>query len=382
MMRMLQSEGPVNWDVAEQVATAIALADPSTGAPGTEPSWPASDGERLLELVRLAQRHVATVTGLVGVHRLAPELLGVQELARRTLSGLAPVLEALADTLSAPLRDAAGSEPPPANPFAALTSGVGMEGFLLMLAPVLLGVQAGTMAGHLAHDGLGRYDHPLPIADAELALVPANVLRFAGEWSLERDELFLTLALRETVRAAQRTVGWVGDALRGLATEFVRGYDAVSDEVGGRFADLPLGDTDAVQEMLGDPSALLGMIATPAQVPVRAELHRLVCVLEGYTDVVVEAVGVPLVPSLHRIDEALRRRRIERGQAGTFLDRLLGLDLTRDDFEAGRAFCAGVVERAGVDGLNRLLEARAAVPTPAELEAPGLWLARIDLSSP
>jgi uncharacterized protein (DUF2342 family) len=37
------------------------------------------------------------------------------------------------------------------------------------------------------------------------------------------------------------------------------------------------------------------------------------------------------------------------------------------------------VERAGEPGLARLWESAWELPTPAELEAPGLWLARIDL---
>ena len=40
---------------------------------------------------------------------------------------------------------------------------------------------------------------------------------------------------------------------------------------------------------------------------------------------------------------------------------------------------AGVVERAGEDGLARLWEAERTLPTPAEIDAPGLWLARIEL---
>ena len=35
--------------------------------------------------------------------------------------------------------------------------------------------------------------------------------------------------------------------------------------------------------------------------------------------------------------------------------------------------------RAGPAGLNRLWEAERMLPTPAELDAPGLWLARIEL---
>ena len=75
----------------------------------------------------------------------------------------------------------------------------------------------------------------------------------------------------------------------------------------------------------------------------------------------------------------MQRHRIERGEAGQFIESLLGLDLGRDDYARGASFCAGVIERAGLDGLNRLWTDESMVPTPAELEAPGLWLARIDL---
>ena len=38
-----------------------------------------------------------------------------------------------------------------------------------------------------------------------------------------------------------------------------------------------------------------------------------------------------------------------------------------------------MVERAGFESLERLWESADTLPTPAEIEAPGLWLARIDL---
>ena len=38
-----------------------------------------------------------------------------------------------------------------------------------------------------------------------------------------------------------------------------------------------------------------------------------------------------------------------------------------------------MVERAGEDGLARLWTSARTLPTPAEVDAPGLWLERIDL---
>ena len=102
--------------------------------------------------------------------------------------------------------------------------------------------------------------------------------------------------------------------------------------------------------------------------------------LEGYADDVLERIGESLIPSFAQIHEAMQRHRHRAGRGRAVHRRLLGLELGREDYERGDAFCRGVIERAGLDGLNRLWErAERMLPTPNELDAPGLWLARIDL---
>jgi uncharacterized protein (DUF2342 family) len=58
---------------------------------------------------------------------------------------------------------------------------------------------------------------------------------------------------------------------------------------------------------------------------------------------------------------------------------MFGLHLTQDRYDRGAAFVDGVVERAGTDGLDPLWRSERELPTPAEVGAPGLWLARIEL---
>jgi uncharacterized protein (DUF2342 family) len=70
---------------------------------------------------------------------------------------------------------------------------------------------------------------------------------------------------------------------------------------------------------------------------------------------------------------------VEATDGERFAARLLGLELGRGQYERGATFVRGVVERAGEDGLLRLWATERELPTPAELDAPGLWLARIDL---
>jgi uncharacterized protein (DUF2342 family) len=102
-------------------------------------------------------------------------------------------------------------------------------------------------------------------------------------------------------------------------------------------------------------------------------------VLESYADSVVERLAEPMITSLPTIREAMHRHRVERSEADRFIQRLLGLDPSRRLHDQAAAFCRGVEERAGSAALDRLLTAESMLPTPAELPAPGLWLARIEL---
>jgi uncharacterized protein (DUF2342 family) len=128
-----------------------------------------------------------------------------------------------------------------------------------------------------------------------------------------------------------------------------------------------------------DPDAMLGAMQSPEQMAVLERFQLTTAVLESYADFVVERLAEPMIKSLPTIREAMRRHRVERSEADRFIQRLLGLDPSRRLHDQAAAFCRGVEERAGSQALDRLLEAESMLPTPAELEAPGLWLARIEL---
>jgi putative hydrolase len=378
LMRMLQSQGPVNFDVARQVSGVIATSDPETGQPGTEPALERDAATTFDSLVRAAQSAVGDTTGIAAVLAVPNQTVNRQYWSSTTLDHLGPVLEALAGALGR------APTPDPEQPAEGADSGEdAMFSFLMQsLLPVLLGVWSGWMIGQLSHHALGQYDLPLPLeGPPELLFVARNVDDFAAAWELPADELRYALVLRETVHAAQRSVPWVRDRLSRLAREYVGAYEMNPEALESQLGDLDFTNPEAMQSLGGfaDAGALLGAMQSERQAPLLEELQRFVSVLEGYADVVVEAIGERMVSAHERIDEALRRHRLERGEAASFVDRLLGLELERRHYEEGVAFCRGVIERAGFDGLNRLWEGEHMVPTRSELEAPGLWLARIEL---
>jgi uncharacterized protein (DUF2342 family) len=70
---------------------------------------------------------------------------------------------------------------------------------------------------------------------------------------------------------------------------------------------------------------------------------------------------------------------LEESPGTKILGQLCGVSLDAATYEQGQTFIQGVFERAGEDSLVRLWKSARELPTPAELSAPGLWLARIEI---
>ena len=110
-------------------------------------------------------------------------------------------------------------------------------------------------------------------------------------------------------------------------------------------------------------------------------LEAAIAAVVGYVDYMVDAVAVRVIGGdALRIAEAVRRRRLEASAEDVFIERLLGLHVTAPLVQRGKTFVGGVVDRAGDAALASLFTAADGLPTPPELDAPGLWLARLELS--
>ena len=366
LARMFAAQGPVNWDVARQMALWLATEGKPQG--NVDPM----ERIRLEELARVAEMHVTEVSGLST--SIAGGLLSVLPVTRgdwalHSLESYRPMLERLARALE---QDQPDIEPDASTAF------LGDLGKLL--GPVLLGLQAGVMLGHLARLGFGQYDLPLPRRPADqLLVIPANIDAFATEWGLDLDDLRMLVCLSEITHHAVLGRPHVRARLLALIDDYVNRFHVDPDAVEASFGELDLSNMSALQDMFGNPETLLGAVQTPEQQEVRARIDVLLTAIVGYVDHVLETVGRNLIGTYDRLMEAVRRRRAEATDGERFAARLLGLEVGRPQYERGAAFARGVVERAGEEGLRRLWHSERELPTAAELDAPGLWLARIDL---
>jgi putative hydrolase len=247
------------------------------------------------------------------------------------------------------------------------------------MGPVLLGMQFGSAAGHLAQRALGRYALPIPWPGSdELLVVPDNIASFAEDWSLPIDQAQLWVCVRELTAHAVLSRPHVADHIGGLlvaaATDTMATQQGLAERLGGE-----AGDPEALQSLLSDPEALLADLLTPGQRRTSTQLIAVTTALGGYVDHVTTQVAGSLVGSPAALTEAWYRYRTADAAGEQAAGALFGLDLGREQVDRGAAFVRGVVDRAGEDGLARLWSLARNLPTPAEVDAPGLWLERISL---
>jgi len=356
-------------DAAKTLAQGVA----TDNAP--EPNADPIERIRIEELARVAELHVAEATGVTltsgtdGEVRVVPVARGAW--AVRTLDAWRPYLGKLVAAQQA--------IPAPEPPSEDETEGVGelFTRIAATIGPVYLGMQFGSAAGHLAQRALGQYALPLPWPESdEVLVIPQNIAAFARDWSLSPDETELWVCIRELTAHAVLTRPHVAERIRTLLEATTLDAVDVQSSLAERFEP---GNPEALNELMADPESLLADLLTPGQRRTSDELIALTAALGGTIDHVSAEIAEALTGSAGGLTEAWYRYRSQDAKGEQAAAALFGIDLGAAQVERGTAFARGVVERAGAEGLARLWNDEHALPTPAEVDAPGLWLARIDL---
>ena len=334
------------------------------------------------ELARVAELHVTNATGISltsGGSRVSFDAVGPGQWAFRALSAYRPTLQLMVDAQ----QQGAASVPPTMDlgELDDISGGLGglLSQFAITLGPVLLGMQFGSAAGHLARRAFGQYALPLPWPESNtLLLVPTNVATFAEDWSLPLQEVQLWVCLRELTMHAVMTRPGVRSSLLHLLGDAAAHAAASQRSMVERLGD-GLGDPAALEGVLNDPESLLADLVSPEQRHISNALTALTTSIGAYVDHVTAGIAATLTSSPAALREAWYRYRVEDTKGEQAFAGLFGLNVGQAEVDRGAHFIEGVVERAGEDALPRLWANEDDLPTPAEVDAPGLWLARIGL---
>lgn len=369
LAKALQGQGPLNWDAARQFAM--------LGATQGETEHNVDPAARMAfaDLARIAAMHVNDVTG-ADTDFPEPRIVTRGQWAAETLDAYRPLFTDMATSLGQqPGADAADAD---ADPMMQM-----MAGLNRMMAPAMMGMSVGSMVGTLSQRVFGLFDLPIPRERHEVVLVGRTIDEFAAQWEIPLDEMRLWVLAHELSGYRVLSIPHLRDELTNLVRAHVGGFrpdpSAIADKLGG-FDPFGGGDDpmQALQQAFSDPEILLGAVESPAQRELQPRLDAAVAAVVGYTDWVVDAVAVRVVGGdALRIAEAVRRQRSGSTPDDQFVERLLGIRVGEAQVVRGKSFVQGVVDRVGEHELTRLLDLPGSMPTSSEIEAPGLWIARV-----
>lgn len=386
LLKLLQTDAPFPFELAEQLAQGVA----ADGALEANPD--PVERIRLEGLLGIATLHVGDVTGmpttasgraitLTTTTRSAWALrllANARPLFERLAAGLRPAADPLVgpdgERIGRDLAETTDEEEEAAAFFAKWTGAI---------APAMVAMQFGSLVGHLARRTLGQYGLPIPGASGdEIAIPTANLSAFAEDWSIPFDDLCLSVLVRDVATHAILSRPHVAARLVDLLAQHAEGLQPspkALEERLGEAEGLDLSDVSALMGVLGDPSAIGDLIDTPEFRRVRAELSALGATISGYVEWVADEVGLHAIGTAGTIREALRRSRTALAEEDRGGDVLFGELTSLAGIDRGERFVRGVIERGGADDLARLWTVEGNLPTPAEVDAPGLWLERIHL---
>ncbi|MCW2598342.1 MAG: uncharacterized protein JWM02_171 [Frankiales bacterium] len=359
--------GPVNWDLAKEVAQSAVKDD---DRPVT-----AQETREIADAGRLADVWLDPVTALPASGG-EPQAWTRTGWLEGTLAAWQQLVDPVAGRVTAAMGGAlekglAGENLPPE--IAGMVQGLGpnpFAGVMQQVGGLVFGAQVGQALGALAAEVLGTSEVGIPLGRS--ALLPANVTAFAEGLEVPLDEVRLYLALREA--AHQRLfahVPWLKAHLFDAVDAYARGIEVDPSVIERAVGSFDPSDPASVQEALG--SGLFELEPTEAQNAALGRLEAALALVEGWVDLVVDAAASKTLPHTVQLRETVRRRRATGGPAEQTFATLVGLQLRPRRLREAADLWESLTAARGIDGRDALWAHPDLLPGPADLDDPSSW---------
>jgi putative hydrolase len=368
--------GPVNWDLAKNVAR-------QTVAAKGDPSVLQVERGKVTEAIRLADLWLEDATAFpTGIRSV--QAWSRSEWVEATL----PVWSKLCDPIAARAVDAMGgmlaedpeelgNELPPEmrSAMTALTGGLGalsgLGEMMRRIGGMMVGGQTGSAVGALAREVVSSTDVGLPLGpDGTAALLPAGVAAFGEGLSISEDEVRLFLALREAAHHRLFAhVPWLKARLLDAVEDYARGITVDASALRDAMPQIDPANPEALNEALSG-AALFQPEDTDAQKAALARLETMLALVEGWVATVVEAAAADRLPQADALAEAIRRRRATGGPAERTFATLVGLELRPRRLREAAVIWHGLTDARGVAGRDAVWAHPDLLPTTEDLDDP------------
>ena len=230
-------------------------------------------------------------------------------------------------------------------------------------------VQIGLVLAWLSAKVLGQYE--VFGGSGRLLLVAPNIVHAERQLDVPPVDFRLWVCLHEETHRVQfGAVPWLSEHFTAEVNDYLRAIDPDATSAIGRLA-------GAMRRRALGGSGLVDLMQTDEQRGILDRLTALMSLLEGHADVVMDAVGPKVVPSVELIRSRFDQRRRQSGTLEGALRRLLGLDAKLRQYVEGAAFVRAVVDRVGMEGFNAVWTSPDTLPRPDEITDPEAWVRRV-----
>ncbi|MFJ9938814.1 zinc-dependent metalloprotease [Streptomyces erythrochromogenes] len=367
--QMLSYEGgPVNWDMAKDIARQTVAQGTADGVKDT--SVGIAEKSAVEEAVRLADHWLDGVTSLPSGATTA-----VAWSRAEWVEATLPVWKELVDPVAERVGAAMGGVLP--EEMQAMAGP--LLGMMRSMGGAMFGQQIGQAVGVLAGEVVGSTDIGLPLGPAgKAALLPLNIEGFGKDLSVPSDEVRLYLALREAAHARLFAhVPWLRSHLFGAVEGYARGIKVDTSKLEDVVGQLDPSNPEQLQEAL--QGGMFQPQDTPEQKAALARLETALALVEGWVDAVVHEAAKPRLASADAMRETMRRRRASGGPAEQTFATLIGLELRPRRLRDASRLWASLTDARGVDGRDGLWEHPDMLPTASDLDDPDGFVHREQL---
>jgi putative hydrolase len=357
-----KSSGPVNYDLARQLASSsIGFVKPI----------PETTTTAISDAVRLADMWLDGATALpAGTNKAVGWT--PQDWVDNTLDTWKRLCDPMAQQISSVWASALPEEAKAmAGPLMSMMSQMGGMAF---------GSQLGQALATLSKEVLTSTDIGLPLGPKGIAaLMPDAIETLSKDLEQPRSEILTFLAAREAAHHRLFThVPWLASQLLNAVEAYARGITidmSGIEEAARGINPMALSDPAAMEQLL--TQGVFEPKATPEQTAALERLETLLALIEGWVQTTVTAALGDRIPGTAALSEMLRRRRATAGPAEQTFGTLVGLELRPRKMREAADLWERLTEVAGIDARDGVWQHPDLLPDASDLDEPAGFIDRV-----
>lgn len=355
-------DGPVNWQIAEQVAKESITRDGVDTLTNGEVEKVKND----LQLANMWLNQATALDPSYGPEQAWTRLDWIAHAQSTFRRMTEPVAKNLTAAFTRAMEEQMEQMP---EEMKAMLGGQAST-FINQMMASMTGMQFGAALGQLAKQSFGSTDTGLPFVEGHTtALVPSNVDEFAEGLDISHDEVSLYVAVREHAHARLfASSSWLRayllDTIEAWARDINIDMGAVEEQIRG----IDMTNPQSMPEI--DLTDVFNPAPTESQEAVLTQLETILALIEGWVSEVTNLATAGHLPGADALHEMFVRRRATGGPAEVTFGQLVGLELRPKKLREAANFWKVALDQGDLESRDYLWSHPDLLPDSDDLDKP------------